>query len=91
MKRAINYEVWIPLSILLGLTLLFWFTDLDITIQNLLYSPVDGWIWADSQPWEFLYSFGVLPAVSIAVLAFVVFITSWMSSKFKPYAKRPYF
>ena len=54
MKRAINYDVWVPLSILLGLTILFWSTDLDIAIQNLLYSPVEGWIsicrggWVDS-------------------------------------------
>ena len=91
MKKAINYTVWGPLSILLGLTLLFWVTDLDISIQNLLYSPVDGWIWAASQPWKFLYSFGVLPAVSIAVLAFVVFIASCMSSKFKPLRKKALF
>ncbi len=91
MKRAINYDVWVPLSILLGLTLLFWFTDLDIAIQNLLYSPVDGWVWADSQPWNFLYSFGVLPAGSIAVLALVVFITSYGSPKFQKYRKKALF
>jgi len=91
MKRAINYEVWVPLSFLLGLTLLFWFTDLDIAIQNLLYSPVDGWVWAHSQPWEFLYSFGILPAFMIALPALVAFIASYGLPKIKKHRKKALF
>jgi len=91
MKRAINCEVMVPVSVLLGLTMLFWFTDLDIAIEDLFHSPVDGWVWANSQPWKFLYDFGVLPAVSIAVLALVGFIASYGSPKFQNYRKKALF
>lgn len=91
MKRAINYEVWVPVSILLGLTTLFRFTDLDIAIENIFYSPVDGWVWADSQPYKFLYNFGILPGLIIAVLALVVFIASYGLPKFQKYRKRALF
>ena len=92
MKRTINYHVWVPLSILLGLTILFWFTDLDIAIQSLLYSPAEEeWIWGHSQPWQFLYSFGVLPAVSIAVLALVVFLAGYGLPKIKKHRKKALF
>ena len=91
MKKAINYHVWVPLSILLGLTLLFWFTDLDIAIQSLLYSPAEKWIWEHSQPWQFLYSFGVLPSVSIAVLALVVFLAGYGLPKIKKHRKKALF
>lgn len=91
MKRTITCEVWVPVTILLGLTLLLRFTDLDLAIQNLWYSPAVGWIWEDSPPTVFLYSFGVLPAFIIALPALVVFIAGYGTPKLKKYRKRALF
>ena len=78
--RNIAFEALFPLFILVSLTVVFMLSDLDLIISGYFFDSDTGWYLADSQPWQFLYKFGPVPALLIATSALVVFLLSY----FKP-------
>jgi lipid A 4'-phosphatase len=80
-----------PLAILLPLTLLFRFTDLDITLANLFFEPGAGWEYQNENPWIFLYNYGVMPAWLLTISACCVFALSFFSTTIRSYRKKSLF
>lgn len=77
----------IPLVILIGLTVPFWVTPLDLHIATRFYTPGVGWPIGGHQPWLALKHYGVLPAWLVTVSALVVFIASFRAARWRPHRR----
>ena len=51
-------------------------TDVDLQLSDQFYLPSLGWYLADEAPWRWLYDYGQLPAIGLAIGAFSVLIGS---------------
>jgi len=67
--------------------MVFWFTNADIALENPFYSQDQGWFLGKSNPWNFLYHYGNIPALIMAIVSIFVLIISFLSHKFWPYRK----
>jgi membrane-associated PAP2 superfamily phosphatase len=57
---------------------IFWFTDLDLHLQRLVYSPTEPhWLYADRQPWIFLHDYATWPGLILAILAIIALAISF--------------
>jgi lipid A 4'-phosphatase len=86
-KHLILLDFLIPVVILMALTIVFWITDLDIAIQRLFFVQGKGWIYKDLNPWRFLYDYGTIPAIVLAVASLFAFIGSFWIRKIAPYRR----
>jgi lipid A 4'-phosphatase len=56
---------WLPFALLLGLSALFHFSQIDLALQHKFWSPEKGW-WLAKNPFiQFLYHYGTWPAVIV--------------------------
>ena len=74
-----NYlKGWVLFGLILGIQLILsWVIvrwDLDRSIVSRFYSDTDGWYLAQRQPWIWLYKYGTIPGILLAVTALV----SWL-------------
>ena len=90
-KRTVILDFLIPLFILGCLTAAFWLTTLDTKIEECFYSPEKGWFLKESNPWDFLYHYGNIPAFTMAGVCLVVLCASLTSKRFSRYKKIPIF
>jgi len=68
----------IPLLLLLAVTALFRFSELDMTIQARFYSPTyEGGFNQYAQPWYFLYEYGGLPTVCVGVVCGLLLVAGF--------------
>jgi len=67
-----SMEFPVCVSILLVLTLVFRFTDLDVGLQNLFYSPELGWKYARTLFCTIIYQYGAWPGLVMAGAAAVM-------------------
>jgi lipid A 4'-phosphatase len=67
----------LPLVLLLTLTFVIQWFDLDLRVEECFFSSDEGWIYGDRVPWNFLYHYGVLPTVVVAFGALVVYVLSF--------------
>jgi membrane-associated PAP2 superfamily phosphatase len=75
MTRTVRNTVldWtIPVVLLLGLSIPFWTSDLDVRVARSFYVPGAGWPVGAEPLWRFLKHYGVFPAWIVAVGALVV-------------------
>ncbi len=86
-KWIIVVDFLIPLAILIGLTIVFWTTNLDREISSHFFVPDEGWIYRHDQPWEVLYNFGPLPAIVLTAASVLVLIGSFRVHKLVLYRK----
>ena len=86
-KLLIQMKRLIPVTILMAVTIVFWVTDLDLILQNFFFIQGTGWIYKDMNPWRFLYYYGEIPAILLAVASIFVFIGSFLARKISPYRK----
>jgi lipid A 4'-phosphatase len=71
----------LPIVCLIGLTLPFWTTDLDVDVVSRFYTPGVGWTHGGEQPWAFLYHYGWIPAWIVAIASLAIFVASfWKAS-----------
>ena len=87
MKNRVVLDFGIPIFMLWCLTAVFWFTNLDIEIEAYFYSPEERWIHKDSNPWDFLYHYGNIPAFTIAGVSICILAASLASKRFLRYRK----
>lgn len=87
MKKQVGLDFLIPLSILSCLTMVFWFTNADIAFEKLFYSPEKGWFLEKSNPWNFLYHYGSIPALILGIVSIYLLAVSFLSQKVLPYRK----
>ncbi|MGW8255968.1 MAG: hypothetical protein ACWGMZ_00630, partial [Thermoguttaceae bacterium] len=91
--RKQRLTFWIPLALLLALSALFRFTDLDLIISRQFFynqsqtaeSAVAHWPLKAAQPWKALYDLGVYPAWIMGLGGLLVSLASFFWSKLKPF------
>ncbi len=71
---------WLPLLMLLSISLGIRFWNLDRLVQNRLWSAENGWTLGQSKFVEFLYDYGCIPTLVIGIGGGLL----WMGSFFKP-------
>lgn len=81
----------IPVVLLVGLSLMFWTTDLDLSLAARFYTPGGGWEHGGEQPWKALYDYGVVPAWILALSALGVFIASFRMDRARPHRRAALF
>ena len=64
--------------ILLSWAVIHW--DLDRSIAGRFYTPSDGWFLGNRQPWRWLYQYGTIPGVVLALASLV----AWGICRVKP-------
>jgi len=75
-RTTILLDWLIPVVVLIGLTIPFWVTDVDLSVEALFFDPAGGWACGDDQPWDALYHYGVIPAWVVSLSALAVLIAS---------------
>lgn len=77
-RSAFLMEGWVYLGafslVLLGLTLLIIFFDLDREVADLFYTASRGWFLGDKQPWHFLYHWGTIPGLLLSLVSLAAWI-----------------
>lgn len=77
----------IPLAILIGATMLFLLSDLDLSLQDRLYGGGGEWTYARLPLFQFLYRFGNLPALFAALGGVLVFALGYKKQGWLKYRK----
>jgi len=80
-------EIIIISLLLLAVTAIFNFTDLDISIEKSFYDQSTGWDQAKEAPWKQLFDYSSVPALLLAVFALVGIILGYNLKRFAPYRK----
>ncbi|MDP8221420.1 MAG: phosphatase PAP2 family protein [Candidatus Stygibacter frigidus] len=80
-------EIIIIGLLLLAVTAIFNFTDLDISIEKHFYDQSTGWVQAKEVPWKQIFDFTSIPALLLAVYALVGIILGYNFKRFAPYRK----
>lgn len=80
-------EYVICISILLVLTALFRFTDLDLRLGDLFFTPEEGWKYSSSVFCTLVYEYGELPGLALTAAAGVVLVLGWFKTRFVRYRK----
>ncbi|HPR18519.1 MAG TPA: phosphatase PAP2 family protein [Candidatus Cloacimonadota bacterium] len=88
-KRKIRgwIDFGIPIFLLTVCTILFRQTNWDIAFQSHFYSEASGWFLKDTPFWEFLYDFGNIPALLIAVGSLVFLGVSFFRISYVKFRK----
>jgi lipid A 4'-phosphatase len=76
------------LILILGLlTLIFRFTNLDITLEHYFYSSEKGWILQYRPVWDFIYRFGIFPGYFLAFSGLIMISVSYWNRKYIRFRK----
>ena len=87
MKKQVLLDFFIPILVLISLTMVFLSTNLDITLEEYFYSPEKGWFLKKANPWHFLYHYGSIPAFTLGIISVFVIGTSFLSHRVLRYRK----
>jgi lipid A 4'-phosphatase len=86
-KKKILLDVLIPVCLVLGSSIFFWFTELDIKIQQFFYNQDLGWIYKGHAFWDIIYKFGIFPGYMLAVVALVFLSLGYWFQRFLKWRK----
>ncbi|MEM7010504.1 MAG: phosphatase PAP2 family protein [Verrucomicrobiota bacterium] len=81
MSRGLRY-LGLTLGGLLLLTIPFWIWPIDVNVQSGFYDSDAGWKFKESQPWDALYNFGVIPALILSIGSIVVLLLGLWKPRF---------
>jgi len=84
--RGLAVSGAVLLVCLLG-TVLFWIWPLDLAISRPFHSAEGGWFLQHHPAWSFVYRFGTLPAVLLALAALAVFVGGWRRRAWRRYRR----
>jgi lipid A 4'-phosphatase len=87
MKNNIFWCLVMPISIAVILSAIISWTNADLEIATLFYVPGKGWFMGQELPWYFLYHYGNIPGIILAVGGFLVFALSFFRKELLPYKK----
>lgn len=87
MKRNPIATLYIPLIIVVIVTIIFRYTNLDISISALFYSSDNGFYMKNTNPWQFLYDYGNIPPLGMAICGLILFILSFFAYGIRRYRK----
>lgn len=87
-SRRIALLDWLlPGVVLVGLTIPFWTTRLDLSMAARFHTPATGWEQGSEQPWRALKHYGVMPAWVIGIGALGVFAASFRRRRARPHRR----
>ena len=87
MTKVFTLEISILLLLLIAGTVVIGVTGMDMKLERMFYSPIDGWKTGDAQPWKFLYHYGNIPALLLSVGSLVLLLMTFISVKYLVYRK----
>ncbi len=79
-------DLWIPLLLLLCSLPLFWLTDLDLSAQRSFFRAGE-WFRADAPVFSFVYHWGNIPALILAVGSLIGFVLSFSRARLMAFRK----
>jgi lipid A 4'-phosphatase len=77
----------LPISMAVILSAIIGWTDADLKMARLFYTPGKGWLIGQEILWYLLYHYGNIPGVILAVGGFFVFVISFLRKELRPYRK----
>jgi lipid A 4'-phosphatase len=80
-------EIIIISLLLLLVTAVFYFIELDINLQKIFYDQDTGWFLAKQAPWKQLRDYSSLPALLLSVFALAGIILGYNFMRYAPYRK----
>lgn len=88
-KRVIAHPrtgppIWLPLAVLVGLSVIVRLDELDLKLQRFFWSPTTGWFWEKEPAVQFLYQYGNWPALIFGGAAAAVWIISCCKTRWQP-------
>lgn len=86
-KTNIFWSFVFPIALVVILSIVISWTDADLKIAELFYISGKGWYRGQEIPWFFLYHYGNIPGITLAVSGFSVFILSFFRKDLLPYKK----
>jgi lipid A 4'-phosphatase len=84
MRKGILADFLIPLLAAVAATGAIDLAGADLAVQALFYSPGEGWVLGNREPWAFLYHFGNLPAFALGAMGGIAFVLSFVSRRYRP-------
>jgi lipid A 4'-phosphatase len=66
--------------LLLSWAIVHW--DLDRSIAGRFYTPADGWYLGNLQPWKWLYEYGTIPGLVLAIASLIAWIACLLQTRF---------
>jgi membrane-associated PAP2 superfamily phosphatase len=79
------------IAVLALATTLFTVSGADVVFLQNFYSPSGGWIFADNEPWHFLYLYGPIPCYLLGGFALVVLLLGFFRPLLRKYRKKALF
>ena len=73
------------LLVLIGVSIIIVQQDLDRRWTAKLFSPTEGWLLLDRQPWQWLYAYGTIPGLLFTITAIVILCLTYLKSKLSPW------
>ncbi len=86
-QARISLRLGLSVAVLLLATVPFWVAPLDLVIQGAAWQGEEGWSLGEKQPWKWIYHFGTLPAVVMAVAALAAFLLGLRGGNLAPWSK----
>ena len=90
-RRLALLDWSLALVVLVGLSVPFWTTDLDLATATRFYTPGAGWAHGGDHPWDLLYHYGLIPAWVVALSALAVFVASFWWGKIRAHRRAALF
>ena len=90
-KTSFFWTLVFPAALVIILSVIISWTDADLKLAGLFYTPGRGWLRGQEPPWFFLYQYGNIPGIALAVGGFSVFLLSFFKKELLPYQKRGLF
>ncbi|HPD55738.1 MAG TPA: phosphatase PAP2 family protein [Smithellaceae bacterium] len=87
MKKRIALHCGLIMSAAVIFSLIVSLTNTDLKVAALFYSPEKGWLMKREMPWYFLYQYGNIPAIILAVGGFFIFFFSFFLDKLSAFRK----
>lgn len=87
MKKRIALHCALIMASAIILSLVISLTNTDIKTSSLFYSAEKGWFMKRDMPWYFLYQYGNIPAIILAVGGFLIFLFSFFLDRLSIFRK----
>jgi membrane-associated PAP2 superfamily phosphatase len=83
--NKVTKDFLLPVVLLLALTAVIQLGGLDLYLESRFFHG--GWVYAEQNPWIFLYNYGVLPSLTISVCALLLVIAGLFSARLYIYRR----
>ncbi|PKN80778.1 MAG: hypothetical protein CVU48_00720 [Candidatus Cloacimonetes bacterium HGW-Cloacimonetes-1] len=83
----LTFDFWLPVLLMMVSFYAFRSTDWDMKLQRALFNIHSDWSYGDKALLKFVYHYGNIPSILIALSGLVVFAISFSKKKIMPYRK----